>query len=66
MTSIFAYTLLSNKYVETYEWVLATLTMSMRDKIPTSVLTDVDKTMRKAIRKMIPGARHRLCNLLFA
>ncbi|XP_028053921.1 protein FAR1-RELATED SEQUENCE 5-like [Camellia sinensis] len=61
-TTIFACVLLANETSETYTWVLETFIEAMGNKAPVSVLTDGDKAMRKAIRKVFPDARHRLCN----
>ena len=61
-TTIFACVLLANKTIETYTWVLETFMEAMGNKAPVSVLTDGDKSMREAIRRVFPDARHRLCN----
>ncbi|XP_028079428.1 protein FAR-RED IMPAIRED RESPONSE 1-like [Camellia sinensis] len=51
-----------NETIETYTWVLETFMEAMGNKAPVSVLTDGDKSMREAIRRVFPDARHRLCN----
>ncbi|XP_028086514.1 protein FAR1-RELATED SEQUENCE 5-like [Camellia sinensis] len=61
-TTIFACVLLANETIETYTWVLETFMEAMGNKAPVSVLTDGDKSMREAIRRVFPDARHRLCN----
>ncbi|XP_028069603.1 protein FAR1-RELATED SEQUENCE 5-like [Camellia sinensis] len=61
-TTIFACVLLANETIETYTWVLETFMEAMGNKAPVSVLTDGDKAMREAIRRVFPDARHRLCN----
>ncbi|XP_028115710.1 protein FAR1-RELATED SEQUENCE 5-like [Camellia sinensis] len=52
----------ANETIETYTWVLETFMEAMGNKAPVSVLTDGDKSMREAIRRVFPDARHRLCN----
>ncbi|XP_028061338.1 protein FAR1-RELATED SEQUENCE 5-like [Camellia sinensis] len=61
-TTIFVCVLLANETIETYTWVLETFMEAMGNKAPVSVLTDGDKSMREAIRRVFPDARHRLCN----
>ncbi|XP_028067322.1 protein FAR1-RELATED SEQUENCE 5-like [Camellia sinensis] len=61
-TTIFACVLLANETIETYTWVLETFMKAMVNKAPVSVLTDKDKAMQEAIRRVFPDARHRLCN----
>ncbi|RVW83445.1 Protein FAR1-related sequence 5 [Vitis vinifera] len=48
--------------VWTYEWVLETFLDAMMNKKPISVVTDGDKAMRKAIKKVLPDTCHRLCS----
>ncbi|XP_028065806.1 protein FAR1-RELATED SEQUENCE 5-like [Camellia sinensis] len=61
-TTIFACVLLANETIETYTWILETFMEAMGNEAPVSVLTDGDKAMREAIRRVFPDARHRLCN----
>ncbi|XP_028084325.1 protein FAR1-RELATED SEQUENCE 5-like [Camellia sinensis] len=61
-TTIFACVLLANKTIDTYTWVLKTFMEAMGNKAPVSILTDGDKAMREAIRRVFPNTRHRLCN----
>ncbi|RVX20318.1 Protein FAR1-related sequence 7 [Vitis vinifera] len=51
-----------NESVGTYEWVLETFIEAMMNKRPISVVTDGDKAMRKAIKKVLPDTCHRLCS----
>ncbi|KAH9745342.1 protein FAR1-RELATED SEQUENCE [Citrus sinensis] len=60
-TCFFGCALLVDETVETYMWVLETFLSAMNNKKPISVVTDGDRAMRKAIKKVIPEARHRLC-----
>ncbi|XP_028117258.1 protein FAR1-RELATED SEQUENCE 5-like [Camellia sinensis] len=61
-TTIFACVLLANETIETYTRVLETFMEAKGNKAPVSVLTDGDKAMREAIRRVFPDAKHRLCN----
>ncbi|XP_028054811.1 protein FAR1-RELATED SEQUENCE 5-like [Camellia sinensis] len=61
-TMIFACVLLANKTIDTYTWVLETFMEAMANKAPVSILTDGDKAMREAIRRVFLDARHQLCN----
>lgn len=61
MPSIFGIALLSDETNETYEWVLETLLDAMNGKTPISIMKDGDNVMRNAIKKVFPGAVHRLC-----
>ncbi|XP_028094274.1 protein FAR1-RELATED SEQUENCE 5-like [Camellia sinensis] len=61
-TTIFACVLLANETIETYTWVLETFMEAMGNKASVSVLTDGNKAMREAIRRVFPDARHQLCN----
>ncbi|XP_028082673.1 protein FAR-RED IMPAIRED RESPONSE 1-like [Camellia sinensis] len=56
------YAKFANETIKTYTWVLETFMEAMGNKAPVSVLTDGDKAMREAIRRVFPDARHRLCN----
>ncbi|XP_028060050.1 protein FAR1-RELATED SEQUENCE 5-like [Camellia sinensis] len=61
-TTIFACVLLANEIIDTYTWVLETFMEAMGNKAPVSVLTDGDKAMREAIKRVFLDARHQLCN----
>ncbi|KAI8554725.1 hypothetical protein RHMOL_Rhmol05G0120700 [Rhododendron molle] len=61
-TAIFGCALLTAETVEAYTWVLEKFLDSMgNEKMPVSVMTDGDKAMRRAIKIVLPNARHRLC-----
>ncbi|RVW73011.1 Protein FAR1-related sequence 5 [Vitis vinifera] len=51
----------TNESVSTYTWVLETFLDAMNNKKPLSVITDGDKAMRKAIKRIFPDSCHRLC-----
>ncbi|XP_034707042.1 protein FAR1-RELATED SEQUENCE 5-like [Vitis riparia] len=61
-TVVFGCALLIDESVGTYEWVLKTFLDAMMNKKPISVVTDEDKAMRKAIKKVLPDTCHRLCS----
>ncbi|XP_059593079.1 protein FAR1-RELATED SEQUENCE 5-like [Vitis vinifera] len=61
-TVVFGCALLIDESVGTYEWVLETFLEAMMNKRPISVVTDGDKAMRKAIKKVLPDTCHRLCS----
>ncbi|XP_028065122.1 protein FAR1-RELATED SEQUENCE 5-like [Camellia sinensis] len=61
-TTIFACVFLANETSETYIWVWETFMEAMGNKAPVSVLTNGDKAMREAFRRVFSDARHRLCN----
>ncbi|XP_057418829.1 protein FAR1-RELATED SEQUENCE 5-like [Lotus japonicus] len=60
-TIIFAVDLVSNEQEDTYVWLLQNLLDAMHRKFLVSVITNGDPTMKKAIRKVLPNAHHRLC-----
>ncbi|XP_057444440.1 protein FAR1-RELATED SEQUENCE 5-like [Lotus japonicus] len=60
-TIIFAAALVSNEQEDTYVWLLQNLLDAMHEKFPVSVITDGDPAIKKAIRKVLPNAHHRLC-----
>ncbi|KAL6335592.1 hypothetical protein AAG906_030725 [Vitis piasezkii] len=51
----------TNESVSTYTWVLETFLDAMNNKKPLSVITDGDKAMRKAIKRIFLDSCHRLC-----
>ena len=59
-TVVFGCVLLMDKSIATYEWVLETFLIAMMNMKPISVVTNGDKAMRKAIKKVIPGTFHRM------
>ncbi|CAN1160370.1 Protein FAR1-RELATED SEQUENCE 5 [Linum perenne] len=59
---IFASALLANESEPNYVWVLETLPTAMGNKEPSVVVTDGDRSMLSAIKKVFPDARHRLCS----
>ncbi|RVW97117.1 Protein FAR1-related sequence 5 [Vitis vinifera] len=61
-TVVFGCALLIDESVGTYEWVLETFLDAMMNKKPISIVTDRDKAMRKAIKKVLLDTCHRLCS----
>ncbi|XP_059593696.1 protein FAR1-RELATED SEQUENCE 5-like [Vitis vinifera] len=61
-TVVFGSALLIDESVSTYEWVLETFLIAMMNRKPISVVTDGDKVMRKAIKKVLPHVCHCLCS----
>ncbi|KAL4363388.1 hypothetical protein GQ457_04G026770 [Hibiscus cannabinus] len=60
-TIVFGVAILADETAETFEWVLQTYLEAMFNKAPISVVTDSDRAMQRAIKTVIPFARHRLC-----
>ena len=61
-TVVLGCALLMDESIATYEWVLETFLITMMNKKPISVVIDGDKAMRKAIKKVLPKACHRMCS----
>ena len=59
---VFGCALLKDESVGTYEWVLETFLIAMMNKKPISVVTDGGKAMRKAIKRVLLNACHRMCS----
>ncbi|KAL5827486.1 hypothetical protein ACOSQ3_019326 [Xanthoceras sorbifolium] len=51
--------------IETYSWILKTFLLAMHGKYPTSIVTNGDKAMRKAIKVEMSGSIHCLCSWHF-
>ncbi|KAK6253556.1 hypothetical protein QUC31_015276 [Theobroma cacao] len=62
MTTIFALAFFTNEDAKSYIWALTTFLECMMNKKPISVVTDGDRAMRKALKMVFPGVRHRLCS----
>lgn len=60
-TLVFGCGIISNERFEAYEWLLQTFLIVMAQKHPTSVITDGDLAMQKAIRTILANCNHRLC-----
>ncbi|XP_057418685.1 protein FAR1-RELATED SEQUENCE 5-like [Lotus japonicus] len=60
-TTVVGGAVIGNENEETYVWLLEQLLEAMDKKSPTAVITDGDKAMKNAIRRVFPNASHRLC-----
>jgi hypothetical protein len=53
--------LLSNENIDTFVWLFKTWLKCMSDQAPNAIITDQDKSMQAAIRRVFPRAKHRFC-----
>ncbi|XP_035545925.1 protein FAR1-RELATED SEQUENCE 5-like [Juglans regia] len=60
-TIMFGCALLINETVESYIWLLRTWQETMLGRAPSTIITDDDKAMAKAIAEVLPNTTHRLC-----
>ncbi|KAG7986128.1 hypothetical protein I3843_03G065600 [Carya illinoinensis] len=60
-TIMFGCALLVNETAESYIWLLRTLQEAMLGRAPSTIITDDDKTMAKAISEVLPNTTHKLC-----
>ena len=58
---MFGCALLVNETAESYTWLLKTWLNAMPGNPPSTIITDDDKAMAKAIVDVLPNATHRLC-----
>uniref|UniRef100_A0A2N9GL14 Uncharacterized protein n=1 Tax=Fagus sylvatica TaxID=28930 RepID=A0A2N9GL14_FAGSY len=58
---MFGCALLVNETVESYTWLLKTWLEAMLGRAPSTIITDDDKAMGKAIATILPNTTHRLC-----
>lgn len=58
---VFGCALLGDETTETYVWLLETFLEAMNHKVPVSVITDGDKAIDDAVKKMYPTSQHRVC-----
>ncbi|KAL4634198.1 hypothetical protein ACB092_04G181900 [Castanea dentata] len=58
---MFGCALLINETAESYTWLLKTWLNAMPGNPPSTIITDDDKAMAKAIADVLPKATHRLC-----
>ncbi|KAE8671018.1 hypothetical protein F3Y22_tig00112000pilonHSYRG00211 [Hibiscus syriacus] len=61
-TIVFATAIIANETSQSFEWVLQNVLEAMMNKSPISVVTDGDRAMQRAIKSVIPYAKHRLCS----
>ncbi|KAG6635776.1 hypothetical protein CIPAW_11G065400 [Carya illinoinensis] len=60
-TIMFGCALLVNEIAESYIWLLRTWQEVMFGRAPSTIITDDDKAMAKAISEVLPNTTHRLC-----
>ncbi|XP_042978660.1 protein FAR1-RELATED SEQUENCE 5-like [Carya illinoinensis] len=60
-TIMFGCALLVNETAESYIWLLRTWQEAMLGRAPSTIITDDDKAMAKAIGVVFPNTTHRLC-----
>ncbi|XP_050281816.1 protein FAR1-RELATED SEQUENCE 5-like [Quercus robur] len=58
---MFGCALLVNETTESYTWLLKTWLNAMLGNPPSTIITDDDKAMAKAIANVLPNVTHRLC-----
>ncbi|XP_052627548.1 protein FAR1-RELATED SEQUENCE 5-like [Lactuca sativa] len=58
---LFGGALLENEKEETFVWLFEHFLKCMFSKYPNAIITDQDKAMGNAIKKVFPDARHRFC-----
>ncbi|KAE8702910.1 hypothetical protein F3Y22_tig00110478pilonHSYRG00011 [Hibiscus syriacus] len=59
---VFATAIIADETSQSFEWVLQNFLEAMMNKSPISVVTDGDRAMQRAIKSVIPYAKHRLCS----
>lgn len=60
-TLVFGSAVIANETNDTYVCLLEQSIEAIKDRMPTSVITDGDMAMRIAIKKVFPNSHHRLC-----
>ncbi|KAE8656322.1 hypothetical protein F3Y22_tig00117005pilonHSYRG00425 [Hibiscus syriacus] len=60
-TIVFATVIIADETSQFFEWVLQNFLEAMMNKSPISVVTDGDRAMQRAIKSIIPYAKHKLC-----
>jgi len=58
---MFGCALLVNEIAESYAWLLKTWLEAMLGCAPSTIITDDDNAMAKAIAEVLPNVTHRLC-----
>ncbi|KAE8693733.1 hypothetical protein F3Y22_tig00110794pilonHSYRG00152 [Hibiscus syriacus] len=61
-TIVFATAIIADETSQSFEWVLQNFLEAMMNKSPISVVTDGDRAMQRAIKSVIPYAKHKLCS----
>ncbi|KAI3779313.1 hypothetical protein L2E82_08985 [Cichorium intybus] len=58
---LFGGALLENEKEETFQWLFEHFLKCMFNKYPSAIITDQDKAISNAIKKVFPNTRHRYC-----
>ena len=58
---LFRCRLLSNETTDTFVWLFETWLKCMSNRAPNAFITNQDRAMQVAIRKVFPRAKHRFC-----
>ncbi|KAE8661179.1 hypothetical protein F3Y22_tig00116938pilonHSYRG00143 [Hibiscus syriacus] len=61
-TIVFASAIIADETSQSFEWVLQNFLEAMMNKSSVSVVTDGDRAMQRAIKSVIPYAKHILCS----
>ncbi|KAE8684919.1 hypothetical protein F3Y22_tig00111105pilonHSYRG00725 [Hibiscus syriacus] len=61
-TIVFATAIIADETSQSFEWVLHNFLEAMMNKSPILVVTDGDRVMQRAIKSVIPNAKHILCS----
>ncbi|KAE8655895.1 hypothetical protein F3Y22_tig00117016pilonHSYRG00393 [Hibiscus syriacus] len=59
---VFATAIIADETSQSFEWVLQNFLEAMMNKSPISVVIDGDRAMQRAIKSVIPYAKHILCS----
>ncbi|XP_077251944.1 protein FAR1-RELATED SEQUENCE 5-like [Tasmannia lanceolata] len=61
-STLFGCALLADETEETFTWLFKEWLKCMWGKVPSCIITDMDRAMRNAIRIVFPNTRHRFCS----
>ncbi|KAE8683246.1 hypothetical protein F3Y22_tig00111213pilonHSYRG00573 [Hibiscus syriacus] len=61
-TIVFSTAIIAVETSQYFEWVLQNFLEAMMNKSPISVVTDGERAMQRAIKSVIPYAKHKLCS----
>ncbi|KAE8659165.1 hypothetical protein F3Y22_tig00116964pilonHSYRG00225 [Hibiscus syriacus] len=61
-TIVFATAIIADETSQSFEWVLHNFLEAVMNKSPISVVTDGDRAIQRAIKYVIPYAKHKLCS----
>ena len=58
---IFGAALLYDETIDSFKWLFETFLQSHKHKMPQTIFTDQDQVMARALREVMPKAKHGLC-----